>query len=95
MLSTIALELKDTAGQPMQADTHLGQRVGGEADIRKVTAASLIDEAVTWGIRRRTAGSVVAETLDRVLAAIPETPGDERVLAVIRKQTEQLRRNQR
>jgi serine/threonine-protein kinase HipA len=79
----------------MQADTHLGQRVGGQADIRKVTAASLIDEAVTWGIRRRTAGSVVAETLDRVLAAISETAGDERVLAVIRKQAEQLRRNQR
>jgi serine/threonine-protein kinase HipA len=95
VLSTIALELTDTVGQPMRADTHLGQRVGGQADIRKVTAVSLIDEAVTWGIRRRTAASVVAETLDRVLAAIPETPGDERVLAVIGKQAEQLRRNQR
>jgi serine/threonine-protein kinase HipA len=60
-----------------------------------VTAASLIDEAVAWGIRRRTASSVVAETLDRVLAAVPETPGDERVLAVIRRQAEQLSRNQR
>ena len=30
VLSTIALELKDTAGEPMQADTHLGQRVGGQ-----------------------------------------------------------------
>ena len=95
MLSTIALELTDGAGQPMQADTHLGQRVGGQADIRKVTTASLIDEAATWGIRRRTAASVVAETLGRVLAAIPETPGDERVLAAIRKQAEQLRRSQR
>ena len=94
-LSTIALELTGTAGQPMQADTHLGQRVGGQADIRKVTAASIVDEAVTWGIRRRTAGAVVAETLDRVLAAIPETAGDERVLAVIGKQAEQLRHNQR
>jgi serine/threonine-protein kinase HipA len=95
VLSTIALELTDGAGQPMQADTHLGQRVGGQADIRKVTAASLTDEAVAWGIRRRTASSVVAETIDRVLAAVPETPGDERVLAVIGKQAEQLRRNQR
>lgn len=95
VVSTIALELTDSAGQPMQADTHLGQRVGGQADIRKVTAASLIDEAVTWGIRRRTAGSVVADTLDRVLAAIPDTAGDERVLAVIRTQAEQLGRNQR
>ena len=95
VLSTIALELADTAGRPMQADTHLGQRVGGQADIRKVTAASLIDEAVSWGIRRRTAGSVVAETLDRVLAAISDTAGDERALAVIRKQAAHLRRNQR
>jgi serine/threonine-protein kinase HipA len=95
VLSTIALELTDNLGQPLQADTHLGQRVGGQADIRKVTAASLIDEAATWGIRRRTASSVVVEALDRVLAAIPETPGDERVLAAITKQAEQLRRNQR
>ncbi|TVZ06361.1 type II toxin-antitoxin system HipA family toxin [Trebonia kvetii] len=95
VLSTIALELTDGAGQPMRADTHLGQRVGGQADIQKVTAASLIDEAVSWGIRRRTASSVVVETLDRLLGAIPEAPGDERVLAVIRKQAEQLKRNQR
>jgi serine/threonine-protein kinase HipA len=94
-LSTIALELTDTAGRAMQAGTRLGQRVGGQADIRKVTAASIVDEAVTWGIRRRTAEAVVAETLDRVLAATPETVGDERVLAVISKQAEQLRRNQR
>jgi serine/threonine-protein kinase HipA len=94
-VSTIAVELTDTAGQPMQADTHLGQRVGGQADIRKVTAASIVDEAVTWGIRRRTAGAVVAETLDCVLAAIHETAGDERVLAVIGQQAGQLRRNQR
>jgi serine/threonine-protein kinase HipA len=93
VLSTVALELTDAAGRPMRADTHLGQRVGGQADIRKVTAASLIDEGASWGIRRRTASAVVSETLDRVLAAIPETPGDERVLAVISKQAEQLRRN--
>jgi serine/threonine-protein kinase HipA len=95
VLSTIALELTDSVGRPMQAETHLGQRVGGQADIRKVTGASIVDEAVTWGLRRRTAGSVVAETLDRVLVGIPETPGDERVLAVIQRQAEQLRRNQR
>jgi serine/threonine-protein kinase HipA len=28
-LSAIALELRNSAVQPMQADTHLGQRVGG------------------------------------------------------------------
>ena len=92
VLSTIALELTDSTGQPMRADTHLGQRVGGQADIRKVTAASLIDEAVTWGIRRRTASALVTETLDQVLAAIPATSGDARVLAVIREQAERIRR---
>jgi serine/threonine-protein kinase HipA len=95
VLATIALELTDSTGQSMRADPHLGQRVGGSADIRKVTATDLIDEAAAWGIRRRTAGSVVAETLDRVLAAIPEAPGDERVLAAIRNQAEQVRRNRR
>jgi serine/threonine-protein kinase HipA len=84
VLSTIALELTDGTGQPMRADTQLGQRVGGEADIRKVTAANLIDEAISWGIRRRAAASVVTETVDRILAAIPSVPGDERVLAVIK-----------
>jgi serine/threonine-protein kinase HipA len=92
VLSTIALELTDTAGQPMRADTHLGQRVGGQADIRTVTAANLIDEATTWGIRRRAASAVVTETLDRVLTAIPATSGDDRVLAVIREQAERISR---
>ena len=95
VVSTIALTLTDGTGQPMRADTHLGQRVGGQADIQKVTAASLIDEAAAWGIRRRTAAAVVTETLDRVLTAIPQTPGDEQVLAIIRKQAEQVRRDQR
>jgi hypothetical protein len=40
-----------------------------------VTAADLIDEAATWGIRPSAATAVVAETLDQVLAAIPATPG--------------------
>jgi serine/threonine-protein kinase HipA len=92
VLSTIALELTDSAGQPVRADAHLGQRVGGQADVRKVTATNLIDEAVSWGIRRRTASAVVTETLDRVLAAISATPGDARVLAVIRQQAERISR---
>ena len=92
VLSTIALELTDSTGQPMRADTHLGQRVGGQADIRKVTTASLIDEATAWGIRRRAASAVVTETLDRVLTAIPATPGDERVLTAIRGQAERISR---
>jgi serine/threonine-protein kinase HipA len=92
VLSTIALEPTDSAGRPMRADTHLGQRVGRQADIRKVTAASLIDEAVSWGIRRRTASAMVTETLDQVLATISTTPGDARVLDVIREQAERVSR---
>lgn len=76
----------------MSADTRLGQRVGGQADIRNVTTANLIDEAAVWGIRRRAASAVVAEMLDRVLTAIQATPGDERVLAVIRGQAERVSR---
>ncbi|HEY0936153.1 MAG TPA: HipA domain-containing protein [Trebonia sp.] len=90
VLSTIALELTDRAGRPVQADPHLGQRVAGQADVREVTAVSLVDEAVTWGIRRRAATSVVTETLDRVLAAIPEAPGDERVLAAVSGQAARM-----
>ncbi len=92
VLSTIALQLTDSTGQPMQADTHLAQRVGGQVDIRKVTAANLIDEAVTWGIRQRAASAVVTQTLDQVLAAIATTPGDARVLAVIHEQATRMRR---
>jgi serine/threonine protein kinase HipA of HipAB toxin-antitoxin module len=46
VLSTVALELTDSAGQPMRADTHLGQRVGGQADIRTAavwSASELLD----------------------------------------------------
>jgi serine/threonine-protein kinase HipA len=92
LLSTIALELSDGAGRPMRADTHLGQRVGGQADIRNVSSASLIEEAIAWGIRRRAAAAIVAETLERVLAAIPSAPGDDRVLGVIREQAERIGR---
>jgi serine/threonine-protein kinase HipA len=90
MLSTVALELTDVAGLAMRADTHLGQRVGGQADVQKVTVANLVDEAVGWGIRRRTASAVVNETLDRVMSMISATPGDERVLAAIQEQAERI-----
>ena len=54
--------------------------------------ANLIDEGVSWGIRRLAASGVVAETLDQALAAIPTTPGDARVLAIIREQAERISR---
>ncbi len=90
VIATIALELAGSTGQPMQADTQLGQRIGGQSDIRRVTTGNLVDEAATWGIRRRAAAAVIAETLDQVLAVIPESSGDGRVLAVIRAQAERI-----
>jgi hypothetical protein len=44
------------------------------------------------GIRRRAASAAVTDTLDRVLTAIPVTPGEGRVLAVIREQAERISR---
>lgn len=93
VLSTISLELSDGTGQPMHADTHVGQRVGGQGDIQKVTGADLINEAATWGIRRRTASAIVAGTIDAVLSAVHAVPGDERVLAIIRGQAERISRS--
>lgn len=92
VLSTISLELTDGTGQPMRADPHLGQRVGGQTNIQRVTAADLTNEAIGWGIRRRAAAVLVAQTLDQVLAAIPAAQGDERVLSAIRSQAERVRR---
>ncbi|WP_322762368.1 HipA domain-containing protein [Frankia sp. Cr2] len=91
VLSTIALELRDHFGQLLRADTHLGQRVGGQADIQAVTATNLVDEATTWGLRRRTAAAVVTDTLDQILASIPDTPGDDRVRTIIKQQTQRVR----
>jgi serine/threonine-protein kinase HipA len=92
VLSTIALQLTDSAGQPLRADTHLGQQVGGQADIRKVTAADLVREGTAWGIRRQAASAIVAETLDQVLTAVSAAPGDQRVLRAIRGQAERISR---
>jgi serine/threonine-protein kinase HipA len=92
VLSTIALELADATGRPMRADTHLGQRVGGQADIQKVTKASLVEEATGWGIRRQAASDIVTGILDQVLSVVPTAPGDERVLAAIRMQAERIYR---
>jgi len=66
--------------------------VASQTDVRKVTAADLVDEAAAWGIRRRAATAVVAETLDRLLAATTATPGDDRFLAVVHDQAERVSR---
>jgi serine/threonine-protein kinase HipA len=90
VLSTVALGLTDTAGRPLRADTHLGQRVGGKTDIRDVAAADIVQEAVTWGIRRNTATTVVSDTIDAVISATQTLQGDQRVLAAIRQHTEHI-----
>jgi hypothetical protein len=41
--------------------------------------------------QQRANHAVVTETLDRVLSAIPEAPGDDRILGVIRGQAERVR----
>lgn len=91
VLSTIALELTDNAGNPMPADTRMGQRVGGERDITKVTAGHLVEEAGKWGIRRPRASKIVADMLDQVIGTVSTAPGDERVLGIIRQQAERVR----
>jgi serine/threonine-protein kinase HipA len=90
VLSTVALELTDNAGRPLLADTHLGQRVGGRTDIWNVAAADIVQEAVTWGVRRKTAANVVAATIDQVISGTQTLQGDQRVLATIRQHTEHL-----
>jgi serine/threonine-protein kinase HipA len=90
VLSTVALKLTDTAGRPLRADTHLGQRVGGKTNIRNVGAADIVQEAVTWGTRRQTAATVVSDTIDQILSATQTLQGDQRVLATIRQHTEHM-----
>ena len=88
VLSTIALELTDNAGRPLLAETHLGQRVGGKTDILNVLAADIVQEAVTWGIRRPAAAADVSDTIDQVISATQTLEGDQRVLATIRQHAE-------
>jgi serine/threonine-protein kinase HipA len=90
VLSTIALDLTDRAGQPLQADTHLGQRVGGRTDIRNVITTDIVEEAVTWGIRRPTAEAIVWDILSQVISATQTVQGDQRVLARIRQHAESM-----
>src|ERR1700735_2973854 len=90
VMSTVALELTDNTGRPLLADTHLGQRVGGKTDIWNVAAADIVQEAVTWGIRRQTAATVVSDTIEQAIAASQTLEGDQRVLATIRQHTEHI-----
>jgi serine/threonine-protein kinase HipA len=69
----------------------MGQHVGGQADIREVTTGDLINEGISWGIRRPTATAIVTEMIERVITASSVIDADEQVLAVIRAQAKRLK----
>jgi serine/threonine-protein kinase HipA len=91
VLSTMALEITDSTGVQLHADTHMGQHVGGQADIREVTAGDLINEGMSWGIRRSGATAIVTEMIDQVITVSSAIDADEHVLAVIRAQAKRLK----
>ncbi|MCW2929244.1 MAG: putative HipA protein [Actinomycetia bacterium] len=91
VLSTMALEITDSTGVQLHADTHMGQHVGGQADIPEVTSGDLINEGMSWGIRRPAATAIVTEMIDQVITASSVIDADERVLAVIRAQAKRLK----
>lgn len=91
VLSTVALELADASGNQLTADTHMGQRIGGQSDIGKVTSRDLIAEGASWGIRRATVRRVVSETLDQVIESTAKGDGPDRVLETICRQAERVR----
>ena len=91
VLSTMALEITDSTGARLHADTHTGQHVGGQADIRNVTSGDLISEGMSWGIRRPAATAIVTGMIERVITASSVIDADEQVLAVIRAQAKRLK----
>jgi serine/threonine-protein kinase HipA len=95
VVSTLALQSADDAGRPLTADPTMGQRVAGVRDIREVTQADLVAEAVAWGVRRTTAARTVAEMTERIAGSGPDVAGDERVLAVIARRAAGLAAGQR
>jgi serine/threonine-protein kinase HipA len=91
VLCTVALEITDSTGTRVHAETRMGQQVGGQADVRKVTSRDLISEGVSWGIRRPAATVIVMEMIEQVITASSVSDADERVLAVIRVQAKRVK----
>jgi hypothetical protein len=60
-----------------------------------VAAADIVQEAVTWGIRRQTATAVVSDTIDQVIDTTQTLEGDPRVLATIRQRAERMAASER
>jgi len=53
--------------------THAGHAVAGQADLRYITRQHLLDEAVSWGMKRSVADAVIEGVTHRVLDAIDST----------------------
>ena len=60
-----------TAGR--HVDTELGLFIAEQTDILAVTAADLIAEARSWGMRANTAAALISELAAAVLAALDNT----------------------
>ena len=55
-----------------------------------MTSGDLINEGMSWGIRRRTATTIVTDMIDQVISANSVIDAEERVLGVIRAQAKRL-----
>lgn len=49
-----------------------GMRVAGQRQLRYIGADHLVDEAASWGMDRAEARTLVSETVDAVMAALPD-----------------------
>lgn len=74
--------------------SNFGMRVAGQRSLKYLTGRHLVDEAVTWGLRERTAREVVAETADAVRSALgtaPAEPSGPEVSGRIERRTVELK----
>lgn len=88
--STVALDITDEGGRPVPTDPTMGQRIAGVIDVNQVSEQDIVAEAVTWGLSRGEASTIVHDMLDRILVAVREVDGDDAVRRVIRHRTEKL-----
>ena len=75
----------------------LAMRIDGIELLERVSSDRVINEALSWGMRRQRAKEIVADLLKRTGvaadAAASETPGSEIVRTVVRKQTLDLQKS--
>lgn len=75
----------------------LAMRIDGIELLERVSSDRVINEALSWGMRRQRAKEIVADLLKRTRvaadAAASETPGSEIVRTVVRRQTLDLQKS--